>query len=200
MLGNKIFALTLLWAAALTAAAQSGEAPKQKTHRDWPVWVIPADSGKPVAEDTVYVKKVLGKDSIVVRKAVRDSILRQNQSRDTACVHTPVAPVDSSLLTKVRVNGFRVQLYSGGNNGFRVQLYSGGNSRQDKMRAQSMAQTAKALFVQSSVYTQFISPHWVCRMGDFRTHEEALTMLREVRATGGFPEAVIVRCKVNAWQ
>ena len=186
MLGSKIIALTLLWAAAFTAAAQSGEAPqKQKTHRDWPVWVIPADSGKPVAEDTVYVKKVLGKDSIVVRKAVRDSILRQNC--DTSDLHT-VAPVDSSLLTKVRINGFRVQ------------LYSGGNSRMDKMRAQSMAQTAKGMFSQSSVYTQFISPHWVCRMGDFRTHEEALTMLREVRAAGGFPEAVIVRCKVNAWQ
>ena len=186
MLGSKIIALTLLWAAAFTAAAQSGEAPqKQKTHRDWPVWVIPADSGKPVAEDTVYVKKVLGKDSIVVRKAVRDSILRQHC--DTSDLHT-VAPVDSSLLTKVRINGFRVQ------------LYSGGNSRMDKMRAQSMAQTAKGMFSQSSVYTQFISPHWVCRMGDFRTHEEALTMLREVRATGCFPEAVIVRCKVNAWQ
>jgi len=189
MLGNKIFALTLLWAAAFTAAAQSGEAPKkQKTHHDWPVWVIPADSSKPAAEDTVYVKKVLGKDSIVVRKAVRDSILRQNQSHDTACVQTPVAPVDSSLLTKVRINGFRVQ------------LYSGGNSRMDKMRAQSMAQTAKGLFTQSSVYTQFISPHWVCRMGDFQTHEAALMQLREVRATGCFPEAVIVRCKVNAWQ
>ena len=186
MLGNKIFVLTLLWAAAFTAAAQSGEAPqKQKTHRDWPVWVIPADSGKPVAEDTVYVKKVLGKDSIVVRKAVRDSILRQRC--DTMDLHT-VAPVDSSLLTKVRINGFRVQ------------LYSGGNSRMDKMRAQSMAQTAKALFTHSSVYTQFISPHWVCRMGDFKTHQEALTMLHEVRAAGGFPEAVIVRCKVNAWQ
>lgn len=186
MLGNKIFALTLLWAAALTAAAQSGEAPqKQKTHRDWPVWVIPADSGKPVAEDTVYVKKVLGKDSIVVRKAVRDSILRQRC--DTMDLHT-VAPVDSSLLTKVRINGFRVQ------------LYSGGNSRQDKMRAQSMAQKAKALFTHSSVYTQFISPHWVCRMGDFKTHEAALMQLHEVRAAGGFPEAVIVRCKVNAWQ
>ena len=185
MLGNKIFALTLLWAAALTAAAQSGEAPKQKTHRDWPVWVIPADSGKPVAEDTVYVKKVLGKDSIVVRKAVRDSILRQRC--DTMDLHT-VAPVDSSLLTKVRINGFRVQ------------LYSGGNSRMDKMRAQSMAQTAKGMFSQSSVYTQFISPHWVCRMGDFKTHEAALMQLREVRATGCFPEAVIVRCKVNAWQ
>ena len=186
MLGSKIFALTLLWAAAFTAAAQSGEAPqKQKTHRDWPVWVIPADSGKPVAEDTVYVKKVLGKDSIVVRKAVRDSILRQRC--DTMDLHT-VAPVDSSLLTKVRINGFRVQ------------LYSGGNSRMDKMRAQSMAQTAKGLFMQSSVYTQFISPHWVCRMGDFKTHEAALMQLREVRATGCFPEAVIVRCKVNAWQ
>ena len=187
MLGSKIFALTLLWAAAFTAAAQSGDSvpAKRKTHRDWPVWVIPADSGKPVAEDTVYVKKVLGKDSIVVRKAVRDSILRQHC--DTSDLHT-VAPVDSSLLTKVRINGFRVQ------------LYSGGNSRMDKMRAQSMAQTAKGMFSQSSVYTQFISPHWVCRMGDFRTHEEALTMLREVRAAGGFPEAVIVRCKVNAWQ
>ena len=188
MLGSKIFSLTLLWAAAFTAAAQSGDSvpAKQKTHRDWPVWVIPADSSKPVSEDTVYIKKVLGKDSIVITKAMRDRLLRR--SRDTMCVHTPVAPVDSSLLTKVRINGFRVQ------------LYSGGNSRMDKMRAQSMAQTAKGMFSQSSVYTQFISPHWVCRMGDFKTHEAALMQLREVRATGCFPEAVIVRCKVNAWQ
>ena len=187
MLGSKIYALTLLWAVAFTAAAQSSDSvpAKRKTHRDWPVWVIPADSGKPVAEDTVYVKKVLGKDSIVVRKAVRDSLLRQ--SRDTMDLHT-IAPVDSSLLTKVRINGFRVQ------------LYSGGNSRMDKMRAQSMAQTAKGMFSQSSVYTQFISPHWVCRMGDFKTHEAAVSALHEVRATGCFPEAVIVRCKVNAWQ
>lgn len=197
MLGSKIIATAVLWAAAFTAAAQSSGSAKQKTHRDWPVWVIPADSSKPVTEsgeDTVYVKKVLGKDSIVVKKAVRDSLLRQNRdslsrrTRDSLTLHAPVAHVDSSLLTKVRINGFRVQ------------LYSGGNSRIDKMRAQGMAQSAKGLFTQSSVYTQFISPHWVCRMGDFKTHEEAVTMLREVRATGRFPEAVIVRCKVNAWQ
>ena len=184
--------MTALWVAAFTATAQSaGSAPSAKdggkTTRNWPVWVIPADSSKPVtAEDTVYVKKVLGKDSIVVCKAVRDSILRQ--SRDSMGIRTPVAPVDSSLLTKVRINGFRVQ------------LYSGGNSRLDKMRAQGVAQSAKGLFMQSSVYTQFISPHWVCRMGDFKTHEEALEVLREVRSTSLFPEAVIVRCKVNAWQ
>jgi hypothetical protein len=199
MLGSKILATAVLWAAAFTVAAQSSDSvpAKQKTQRDWPVWVIPADSSKPVTEsgeDTVYVKKVLGKDSIVVKKAVRDSLMRLNRetmsrrTRDSLTLHTPVAPIDSSLLTKVRINGFRVQ------------LYSGGNSRMDKMRAQGMAQSAKSMFTQSSVYTQFISPHWVCRMGDFKTHAEAVTVLREVRATGRFPEAVIVRCKVNAWQ
>lgn len=197
MLGSKILTIAVLWAAAFTAAAQSADSAKHKTHRDWPVWVIPGDSSRPVettVEDTVYVKKVLGKDSIVVKKAVRDSLMRQRddsmsrRTRDSLALHTPVAPIDSSLLTKVRINGFRVQ------------LYSGGNSRMDKMRAQGMAQSAKGIFTRSSVYTQFISPHWVCRMGDFKTHAEAVHMLHEVRATGRFPEAVIVRCKVNSWQ
>ena len=164
MPGSKMIMISVFCAAFYTMAAQdtdtipttdnnSGDVPVAQ--HEWPVWVIPNDSG--VAEhDTVTppVKHV----------------------------------VDSSLLVKVRVNGFRVQ------------LYSGGNSRKDKMKAIDMAYTAKMYFEEMTVYTQFISPHWVCRIGDYTTHEDAMHMLHEVRETGKFPEAVIVKCKVNSWQ
>ncbi len=118
---------------------------------------------------------ILPNDSCVV---VRDSATRQ------PVIHQ----VDSSLMVKVRVNGFRVQ------------LYSGGNSRKDKIKAIEMAHTAKMYFEESPIYTQFISPHWICRMGDFVDHAEALHMLHKVRETGRFSEAVLVKCKVNSWQ
>lgn len=157
--------LLSLCAIATTAMAQSSNAmntsrrdSSEIEHREWPVWIIPNDSNVVMHDTTITVKP------------------------------TTKRPIDPSTMTKVRLNGFRVQ------------LYSGGNSRNDKLKAIDMAHTAKMYFEDTAVYTQFISPHWICRLGDFLTHEEAREMLHEVRETDKFPEAVIVKCKVNAWQ
>jgi hypothetical protein len=60
-----------------------------------------------------------------------------------------------------------------------------------------MGNRVKSLFMDLSVYTHFSSPHWVCRVGDFRTYEEANEVFRQLKETGRFREAVIVRSKVN---
>jgi len=82
-------------------------------------------------------------------------------------------------------------------NGYRIQVYSGGNSRQAKNEATMMGNRVKSLFMDLSVYTHFSSPHWICRVGDFRTYEEANEVFRQLKETGRFREAVIVRSKVN---
>ena len=60
-----------------------------------------------------------------------------------------------------------------------------------------MGNRVKSLFMDLSVYTHFSSPHWICRVGDFRTYEEANEVFRQLKETGRFSEAVIVKSKVN---
>ena len=48
-----------------------------------------------------------------------------------------------------------------------------------------------------SVYTSFNSPRWLCRVGDFRSIEEADAMMRQLRATGVFKEVSIVKEQIN---
>lgn len=81
-------------------------------------------------------------------------------------------------------------------NGYRIQVYSGGNSRAAKNEANMMGQRVKSLFLELPVYTHFISPHWICRVGDFRTYEEAHVVFQKMKETNRFPEAVIVKSKI----
>ena len=81
-------------------------------------------------------------------------------------------------------------------NGYRIQVYSGGNSRKAKTEATAMGQRVRNMFSELSIYTNFISPHWICRVGDFKSYEEANETFRQMKATGQFSEAVIVKSKI----
>lgn len=98
-------------------------------------------------------------------------------------VDTAVVPV-RHMGQKMRVNGYRIQ------------VYSGDNSRKGKMEAMAMGQRVRGMFPELPVYTHFVSPHWICRVGDFRTYEEANEYFRQMKESGQYAEAVMVRCKV----
>lgn len=83
--------------------------------------------------------------------------------------------------------------------GFRIQVYAGGNSRQSKSEAHRMASLVRSHFGDVAVYTSFISPRWVCRVGDFKTREEATEQLRKMRDTQLFNEASIVKSKIYVY-
>lgn len=82
-------------------------------------------------------------------------------------------------------------------NGYRVQVYSGGNSRNANDRAFQAERQVKNYAPEHAVYTRFVSPRWVCHVGDFQTREEALEFLAELRKAGMFPEAITVKSKIN---
>ena len=57
--------------------------------------------------------------------------------------------------------------------GFRVQIYAGNNSRVARNEAQRAANKVKETFPEMPVYTYFQPPRWLCRVGDFKSIEEA---------------------------
>lgn len=81
--------------------------------------------------------------------------------------------------------------------GFRIQAYAGNNTRQAKNDAYGVASRIKEYFPELTVYTTFNPPRWLCRVGDFRSIEEADAMMRKMKATGMFNEVSIVKDQIN---
>lgn len=80
--------------------------------------------------------------------------------------------------------------------GYRVQAFAGGNTRNDKQRAQQAGNAIKMKFPEQPVYVHFYSPRWICRVGNFRSYQEAARVLRQVRAMG-YKAATIVKGQIT---
>ena len=80
--------------------------------------------------------------------------------------------------------------------GYRVQAFSGGNSRLDRQKAEQASTTIRTKYPGHPVYVHFYSPHWICRVGNYRSFEEASDMLRKVKALG-YQQACIVKGKIT---
>lgn len=81
--------------------------------------------------------------------------------------------------------------------GYRVQVYAGNNSRTAKEEAAHIAAQVREYFPDLAVYTRFSNPRWICRVGDYRSVEEADAMMRKLRSTGVFKEVSIVKEQIN---
>lgn len=103
-------------------------------------------------------------------------------------VESPSANTAPSNYTNVR------QRYKA--TGYRVQVFTGGNSRNDKIKAQQTAENIRKEFPELSVYPQFTSPRWICRVGDFRNAEDAQKYVRLIRNARLSNEARVVKCTV----
>lgn len=90
---------------------------------------------------------------------------------------------------KVMGNSYKV-------NGYRVQAFAGGNTRADKQKAQRIGNAIKDSYPDEPVYVHFYSPRWICRVGNYRTYEEAHKMLLALRDLG-YKQAIIVKGKIT---
>ena len=80
--------------------------------------------------------------------------------------------------------------------GYRVQAFAGGNSRKDRQQAEQTRNSIKSHFPNVPVYVHFYSPRCICRVGNYRTYEEAHQMLVSLREMG-FDQATIVKGKIT---
>lgn len=90
---------------------------------------------------------------------------------------------------KVMRNSYKVT-------GYRVQAFAGGNTRNDKQKAQQIGNAIKMRYPDHPIYVHFYSPRWICRVGNYRSYEEARQMLNNVKAMG-YRAATIVKGKIT---
>jgi len=81
-------------------------------------------------------------------------------------------------------------------NGYRVQAFAGGNQRKDRQKAEKIGNTIKASYPEEPIYVHFYSPRWICRVGNYRTYEEAHQMLLNIRKLG-ISGASVVKGKIT---
>ena len=96
---------------------------------------------------------------------------------------------DTTDTRKKVIKGYKV-------NGYRVQVFAGGNSRNDRIKAERTGSEIKAQFPGVPVYVHFYTPRWICRMGNYRTYEEAHEVLTRVKNLG-YESAIIVKGKIT---
>ena len=76
--------------------------------------------------------------------------------------------------------------------GYRIQIYAGGNTRYAKEEALKAAQYVKTKYPEIPVYPEFVAPRWVCRVGDYKTIEEADQVMRMLKKSRTYKEIAIL--------
>lgn len=123
-------------------------------------------------------------------KASRDAEKRETAKENTESTHSSTTePPIVDTRKKVMRNSYKV-------NGYRVQAFAGGNTRRDRQKAEQASNDIKANFSGEPVYVHFYSPRWICRVGNYRSYEEAHQMLLSIRKLG-YKQAFIVKGKIT---
>ena len=148
-------------------------------------------NGDITAKTTVVNKK---EHSASTKKESAHSASTKKESAHSAST-TTTPPASSSTIeepdmsNKVMKNSYKVT-------GYRVQAFAGGNKRNDRQAAENVGTAIKRRFPEQPIYVHFYSPRWICRVGNFRTYEEAHAMLVEIREMG-YKQASIVKGKIS---
>lgn len=90
----------------------------------------------------------------------------------------------------VKISDSEAQLGKGA--GFRIQVYSGGNTREARQEAERAGHKVKAAMPELPIYVHFYTPRWGCRVGNFRTYQDAQKVLRKIWKLG-YKQAIILR-------
>lgn len=115
----------------------------------------------------------------------RNNVLVNNPNR------VPTDVVDTTIYNSLGIpKSYKKQ------EGYRIQIFTGGNSRADKDKALLVQKKFENLFPDIKVYTNFVSPRWVVRVGDFVNRSEAMEWINKINDSKISYEARIVKCTI----
>jgi len=137
---------------------------------------------------------ILSVTFVQAQNGILDELRKNNPGEGTVTIHQD--PRIEALVGKQRVRSTNGESSIKGT-GYRVQVYAGNNSRAARDQATNMAARVKQYFPEARVYTTFVPPRWICRVGDYQSYEEADAMMRKLRDTGSFREVFIIREQIN---
>ena len=150
-----------------------------------------------VTQDSAIDKLVNGDNAAnttVTTKKTPSATTKKEPVEKPTSTNTTTSPASSTpeepdMSKKVMKNSYKVT-------GYRVQAFAGGNTRSDRQKAENVGNAIKRRFPEQPIYVHFYSPRWICRVGNFRTYEEAHAMLLEIREMG-YKQASIVKGKIS---
>ena len=186
--------LTLCAGIAINASAQT------YTHR------IQQQSGN--GQGTVVIHQDADIDKLVNSEVLNNTAKQTTSTNQPATTPGTKASTTKPTTTNSTVTGnegedetspdLTKKVMRGGTkvNGYRVQAFAGGNSRNDRIQAERIGNNIKSHFANVPVYVHFYSPRWICRVGNYRTYEEAHQMLVQLRNLG-YNQASIVKGKIT---
>ncbi len=157
---------------------------------DGPSTVAPAQQqtvSRPGGQNTQ--KPLVQKDDKQEPKAQQAPAEEKRQLAVEQQMSSPDTTYVEDTRKKVMKGGYKI-------NGYRVQVYAGGNSRDARRKAEKTGREINTLFPGEPVYVHFYSPRWICRMGNYRTYEEAHQILNAVKKLG-YKSAIIVKGKIT---
>lgn len=117
----------------------------------------------PIIEDLNTVKPSQGKVKVMQDESIKNIV-------------AIYAPTDTTATDWNAVNHIKV-------NGFKIQVFSGNNNRQSKDEAQRKAQMVKGAFPSEEVTVSYNSPFWRVRVGNYVTREQANEVLVKMKKT-----------------
>lgn len=153
--------------------------------------LVNGNTAQPAASASKEKKQAVAekKEEKPTATATKPHATKPAENKSNSGEEETTTTVDTSR--KVRLGGSKVT-------GYRVQVFSGGNSRVDRTKAESIGNALKSQMPEYPVYTHFYSPRWVCRIGNFKTYEEASECLRRAKALG-YAQSCIVKGQITVY-
>jgi hypothetical protein len=155
-----------------------------------PINVAPPKENKVQSQAKVEVPD---KDSNDVAKNHETTVEKKEKRIVKKKVEEPTETDDENAPTIARK-----KIVKGGKkvNGYRVQVCTGNNTREGKQKAQSAGQRVKAKYPSLPVYVHFVTPRWICQVGNFSDRKDAEKVLSGIRGMG-YTGACIVAGKIT---
>lgn len=142
-----------------------------------------------IAEKTAEDKRKEAEEKRQLAETKRQMTERSSSAEEEAEAELHIPTVD--MRKKVMRGARKVT-------GYRVQAFAGGNTRADKTKAQQAGNDIKMRFPDQPIYVHFYSPRWICRVGNYRSINEARQMLNAIKGMG-YKSAVIVKGQITVF-
>ena len=106
-----------------------------------------------------------------------EALAKKETGQGTVTIHQD-SRMNVLLDKKAAVNEGKKHVYI---SGYRIQVYMENSQKQSKAGAFEREKQIKEKFPELSTYVTFTSPFWKLRVGDFRTHTDALVLMKSLK-------------------
>ncbi len=185
---------------AVANAAKNDSLEKARAHEQEEKLKAQKSQKNAVEEALALQRRIAEKSAEEKRKEAEEKRQLAETKRQSAEQQKAIAEEEAEAELHIPTVDMRKKVMRGARKvtGYRVQAFAGGNTRADKTKAQQAGNDIKMRFPDQPIYVHFYSPRWICRVGNYRSINEARRMLSAIKSMG-YKAAVIVKGQITVF-